>query len=119
VDDNVQKAFDFAQESTKQLITLAAGIIALSITFSKDFVGQVSPAARSWALLSWGVLLVSIFFGLWTLLALTGSLEPKDGSTRVSTRGTNVTVPSALQILTFFIGLVLIVVFGIVATRGG
>jgi hypothetical protein len=118
VEDNIKKAFDFAQESTKQLITLAVGIIALSITFAKDFVRTVNPTARGWALLAWAALLVSVFFGLWTLLALTGSLEPKDASTRVSTRGTNVVVPAALQVLTFFIGLVLIVVFGIVAARG-
>ena len=117
MDENVKKAFDFAQDTTKQLITLATGIIALSITFAKDFLGHVSDAARGWALASWGAMLVSIFFGLWTLLALTGSLQPNDPSIPSSTRGTNVVIPAALQILTFFVGLALIVVFGVVETR--
>ena len=117
MDKHIEKAFDFAQESTKQLIALATGMIALSITFAKDFVGTVDGSARDWALLSWGTLLLSVFFGLWTLLALTGSLQPKVGAAPPSIRGSNVILPATLQIATFFLGLVLSVVFGIVATR--
>lgn len=116
--ENVKKAFDFAQESAKQFITLATGIIALSITFSKDFVQHVGPSARVLALVSWGTYLASVLFGLWTLLALTGSLEAKDG-TPPSIRGKNVILPAILQILTFFVALVLTVVFGAIASAQG
>ena len=115
MDDRIKKAFDFAQDSTKQFITLASGIIALTITFSKDFVGSVSESARVLALWSWGCFLVSVFFGLFTLLALTGTLEPLDKDVKASIRGKNITIPSALQIVTFFAGLVLTVLFGIKA----
>lgn len=117
MDDRIKKAFDFAQESTKQFITLSSGIIALTVTFSKDLIGSVPSSVRVLALWSWGFFLVSVFFGLWTLLALTGTLEPVKGPVNPSIRGKNITIPSALQILTFFVGLVLTVVFGVRAVR--
>ena len=117
MDERLKKAFDFAQESTKQFITLATGIITLTITFSKDFIISVPPGARCFALASWLCFLASVFFGLWTLLALTGTLEPGTvASTPPSIRGKNIAIPSALQILTFFAGLLLTVVFGLKAT---
>jgi hypothetical protein len=118
MDDKTSKAFDFAQESVKQLITLATGVIALGITFAKDFVSAVPAGARSLALWSWGAFLLSVLFGLWALLALTGTLDA-EASVPVSIRGTNVKIPATLQILFFVIGLSLTVWFGIVATRHG
>lgn len=118
MDDKAQKAFDFAQESIKQLITLSTGIIALSITFAKDFVSTVSAGARSIALWSWGAFFLSVLCGLWALLALTGTLEAP-ASVPVSIRGRNVTIPTMLQLVLFVAGLALTVWFGIVATRQG
>lgn len=112
MDERIKKAFDFAQESTKQFIALSSGIIALTITFSKDFIKSVPPEVRLLALCAWGFYLVSVFFGLWTLLALTGTLEPSKGEAKPSIRGKNITIPSGLQILTFFVGLVLTAIFG-------
>lgn len=117
VDHQSQKAFDFAQGAVKQLITLATGMIALSITFAKDFVSTVPAAARMMALWSWGAFLLSVLCGLWALLALTGTLEA-DPAVPVSIRGKNVTIPTALQIALFVAGLGLTVGFGIVATSG-
>jgi hypothetical protein len=114
VTDQIKLAFAFAQDTTKQLLTLATGIIAVSITFAKDFVKEVPPGATPWAIAAWGCLLASVLFGLWALLALTGSLEPTGRPTAaVSIRGWNVRLPAALQILAFFGGLLLTVVFGV------
>ncbi|MGH7696780.1 MAG: hypothetical protein ACRENH_17455 [Gemmatimonadaceae bacterium] len=115
MDERMQKAFDFAQESTKQFIALSTGIIAVSITFSKDFVSTVDGSAKVLAVVSWGFFLFSVFCGLWVLMALTGTLEPNDPNTKPSIRGKNVTIPAGLQSLTFFIGLLLTVLFGIIA----
>ena len=117
MDKRIEKAFEFARESTKQIITLSTGIIALTITFGKDFAINVAPSARPLALWSWGLFLLSVFFGLWTLLALTGTLEPIKSQTIPSIRGRNITIPSALQILTFFAGLVFTVIYGANAVR--
>lgn len=117
MDERTKCAFQFAQESVKQLITLATGVVGLSITFAKDFVKTV-PSARYVALSSWGAFLFSVVFGLWALLALTGTLDGGP-SVPLSIRGRNVTIPTTLQILFFVIGLTLTVWFGAVATRGG
>lgn len=115
MDERQRQAFEFARDTTKQLLALATGIIALMITFAKDFVQSVDDTARLFALLSWGAYLLSVFGGLWTLLALTGTLEPEDDSVPLSIRGRNVTLPSGIQILSFLVGLVLTVIFGVLA----
>lgn len=111
MDDQIKKAFDFAQESTKQMLNLATGIIALTITFSKDFLRSVPAEAKLYALLSWGLFLISIFFGLWTLNALTGCLSKQNPSIH----GKSITIPSMFQILSFLGGLIMTVIFGVKA----
>jgi hypothetical protein len=44
--DAREKSFEFALETTKQLITLATAIVALTITFVKD----LAQAAPDWSL---------------------------------------------------------------------
>ncbi|HUE69679.1 MAG TPA: hypothetical protein VMP01_02225 [Pirellulaceae bacterium] len=114
MDERTKTAFEFARDSTQQLITLATGVVAIGITFSKEFAGPITPTAKGWAVASWGAFLVSVFFGLWSLLALTGTLA--DAASKSPTiRGSNVTIPATLQVLTFLIGLILTVVFGFLA----
>jgi hypothetical protein len=116
MDERRKKAFDFAQELCKQLLTLATAVIGLTITFGKDFVGHVSGLPRFLAIISWALFLLSIACGLFTLMALTGSLENVGGQNHPpSIRGRNVTWPAAAQVLLFFVGLVLTVLFGILA----
>lgn len=116
MNEQKKNAFAFAQDCTKQIITLATGVIALEITFSKDFVGALAASSRVYALLSWLSLLLSVIFGVWTLLALTGELERKEEKSEPpSIRTGNVTLPAIAQILFFIVGLGLTVVFGAVA----
>jgi hypothetical protein len=110
MDDQVKAAFEAARESTKQLITLSTGVLTLEITFVQKM------GKTCWLLpLSWGCLLLSVACGVWTLLALTGTLAPMDNSTPVSIRGLNVTIPSIIQIILFILGLSFTVAFGFVA----
>lgn len=112
--DSQEKAFDFAQELCKQLITLSTGLIGLTITFWKDVIGA-GPAKAPWlAYCSWYALLASTFFGIWMLMALTGILEPiKPPASYVpSIRAHSVVLPSILQIVAFVAGLILLVIFG-------
>ncbi len=63
---NPEKAFDFAQESTKQILTMSTAILTLTITFQKDIVGAAATGNR-WALTSaWICFLFSILCGLST-----------------------------------------------------
>jgi len=109
--------FEFARDVIRQFLTLATGIIALTITFSKDFVSTAPDEVRVFALWSWGFMLISIFFGLWALLALTGSLDrSKENESELSIGDKNITRPASIQIVSFFVGLIFVVVFGIKAT---
>jgi hypothetical protein len=115
MEEQTKFAFECARDTVRQFITLATGIIALTITFSKDFVGpSVPPSARVFAIVAWGFFLTSLFFGLWALMALTGTLEStEDSRTKLSIRRRNITIPASLQILLFFLGLLFTIVFGI------
>jgi hypothetical protein len=83
MDDREKKAFDFAADLTKQLITLSTGIVTITLLLSKDFVGP-----RLLALAAWSFYLLSTVFGLWVLMALTGTLAPlKEKKKRQHTTG--------------------------------
>ena len=117
MDEFRNKAFDFAADLAKQLITLATGIITITITFAKDFLPRgAAPAAKLWAMCAWYAFLISIVCGVWMLMALTGTLDQKPGqSYPISIRGSNVTIPATLQILFFLAGLLLTIVFAMIA----
>jgi hypothetical protein len=68
------KSFQFAQDTTKQLMTLSTGIIALTITFSRDVVKNPSVSGHSLLLWALGAFLFSTVCGVVTLMALTGNL---------------------------------------------
>ena len=75
IDDGIKKAFDFASDTTKQLITLSSGIIAITVTFQKDVFRDVPSEAKILLYISWCLYLLSIVFGIGTMMALTGTLE--------------------------------------------
>ena len=74
--ENQKKSFDFASDTTKQLITLATAIITLTVTFSKDIIGVGDSSPKTLLVWTWGIFILSIFFGILTLMALTGTLQP-------------------------------------------
>ena len=107
-----EKAFDFAADVTKQLITLASAILTITITFSKD-----TPAeARVWAFAAWIIFIVSIGFGILVLQSLTAELQPKvplaSGSKTPSVWNGAARFFSMLQIVAFLIAVALTVNFG-------
>lgn len=71
-----QKAFDFYADATKQLITLSTAIIAVVITFAKDILGNLPGLAKLSLIAALTCYLVSVWYGLGTLLGLTGALQP-------------------------------------------
>lgn len=118
MDDQSQRAFEFAQDTVKQVIALSTGIMALTITFQKDFIHSSSNIAGPFIMLSWIFFLISVSFGLWTLCALTGRLGSE--GTSECTAGSPIydkaiTNPAMLQLACFFVGLVCTVLFGIIA----
>jgi hypothetical protein len=121
MDERRKKALDFASDLAKQLITLSTGILAITITFSKDIVKSPSTprAATITMLLAWGIYLFSIIFGIWTLMALTGELEPRTDPNGTAheptTKGSNVFWPTVLQIGSFLVATFMVILFGILS----
>lgn len=104
-----EKAFTFAQDLIKQVISLSSGIIALTITFFKDFVGNSAPHhAKMLLAVSWLFYIGSVFFGIWALMALTGSL----GDGKTSIKDTNMRLPAKIHFGCFIVGLGITVAAG-------
>lgn len=123
MDENLKKAFDFAQETTKQLITLATGVLALTLTFMKDIASSAPGSARVYVEWGWGVYIASIVFGVFTMMSLAGNLERPgqvEGSPgqarQPSIYRPNIVLFSILQVVTFVSATILTVIFGVKAT---
>ncbi|MEZ9944017.1 hypothetical protein AB4331_03580 [Vibrio breoganii] len=106
INERDKLAFEYAKDTTKQLMTLATGFIALTVTFSKNFISNV-PDCVTWQVTAlWVLLLFSVIFGQFCLMTLTGIL----GSNRsprppLDIYNKTIKITSVLQALTFFIGL--------------
>lgn len=112
-----QIAFEYASDTTKQLMALATGVIALTVTFSKDFIGTVPEELKWYVNGVWALLLISVFFGQICLMTLTGIMgSNKKPAPALNIYNKTLKVTSILQFLTFFSGLLFAVVFSILAT---
>lgn len=80
--DRREKAFDFAAEASKLLITLATAFVAFTVTFSEQLGGLAldSFVGRWLLMVAWGAFTASVGCGVWTQLALTQELEPRSDS---------------------------------------
>ena len=118
MDDQTKAAFASASDIAKQLITLASGILALEVTFAKNIMdAKLDQNAKYLLTGSWILFLLSVTAGVWTLLALTGSLGKLGPLTPSAIYGSNVRIPAFFQILLFLGGLGLSVWFGIRALK--
>lgn len=94
----------FAADTTKEFIAFSTAILTLTATFAKDtfLADRTSPPVALG--ISWIMYLLCVFFGLWTLMALTGEAASPDGG-RPDIYGTNVARPAGLMAVSFVIGL--------------
>jgi hypothetical protein len=108
--DRAAKAFDFAQDTSKQQITLATGVLALTLTFVKD----IAPAdtSRTTLQFAWILYVVSVLAGVATLMALTGNVADEDGTGGDSIYSAGIKLFAIVQVLTFVAALGLTVWFG-------
>ena len=95
----------FAADTTKEFIAFSTAILTLTATFAKNtfLANRTSPplALR----ISWVMYLLCVFFGLVTLMALTGEAASTDGNPP-DIYGPNVTRPAGLMAISFVIGLI-------------
>jgi hypothetical protein len=67
-----------ASDTTKQLITLSTGVVTITVTFFDKFGTSGEDGARiipGTLLAAWGLFGLALLCGLWTLAAVTGSLN--------------------------------------------
>lgn len=125
------KSFDFAENTSKQLITLSTAIVAFTITFGKELFGGIDNGLALGVLITaWVLFVVSIICGVWTLMALTGSLDKatnivkeKEGEqerekeVEVSIYDSNIRWPEFLQVLFFVLALSATIWYAITLTN--
>ena len=117
--ERASAAYGVAQEVTKQLITLATAVFALTLTFA-DRIAKPGHGCRTLLEISWVLYLVSVAFGLLTFMALAGQIaEPKvekgqSGEEHpVDTINTwAIRTPALAQVLTLGTALVLTLIYG-------
>jgi hypothetical protein len=123
MDERTVKAFEFAGETTKQLLALATGTLALTITFAKDVLGGVSTLGTWLLAISWVLYLLSLCAGIMTFQCMTGVLgaapspPPKPGETAgpvPSIYSPNIKVTAVAQGLLFLVATLLMVSFAMV-----
>ncbi|HEY4779206.1 MAG TPA: hypothetical protein VIH47_06415 [Solirubrobacterales bacterium] len=105
------KAFDYAQEATKQVLTLATAVVTITVSFLKDIVSAAPGDARTLLYIAWGLFTLSILGGIATLYNLTGHV----GEAETSSEGINVfgiRLFSGLQLISFVLAIACVVYFG-------
>jgi hypothetical protein len=110
--DPTSLAFTFAKELALQLITLSTGLLALTVTFTKEILKTVTKRNKSVLRIASIILFLSILCGVWTLMALTGTLMPVTPVAHGTPYqfGPNVRWPAAAQVILFCIGTILLVI---------
>lgn len=102
----------------KQIITLAAAFLTVTITFSKDIVPADAVFSR-WALaIAWAANIVSLVAGIVAMLKVTG-LQATGSSEAKAAWDPFLTKAASAQILAFAAGIFLLFLIGLVAVFGG
>jgi hypothetical protein len=100
MNSRISKAFDFASDITKQLITLSTGVIGAVITFGDHGLIVKASTVIVWAL---GIYGLSAMAGALTLMALTGQLgSPHITAQNCTPYASSVRVWSSAQVILFF-----------------
>lgn len=107
MDNNIKLAFEFAWNLSEQIITLSTLVLGFTATFAKEFRTEVSQCALALCF-SWIFYIVSISFGIFSFMALTGEIMKAN----VSGIPVNAMYYARVQIVTFGIASVLIAVAG-------
>lgn len=117
MDEATKLGFEFAKEVATELITLSTALLTLTITFTKEMFKAAPGKGQRLLPTAWAAHVLSIAFGVLSLMALTGTLMPVDLATRALVFGPNIRRPAAIQILFFFLGTVLLFVYGLRSFR--
>ena len=97
--------FKFAADSAKEIIAFSTVILTFTATFAKDtFLARSTKLPLALGA-SWIMYLLSVMGGVWTLLALTGTLGSPNQN-EPSIWGPNVIIPASVMTISFLLGLI-------------
>ena len=118
MDEQAKLAFELAGTWARELITLSTGILAVSITFTKDVL-KPQAGGVAWLGSAWVLYLLTILLGMGVLGGLTGALmpvTPPPAGTPLRFHST-IRVFASAQLISFVLGTVLIIIYGVRGLR--
>jgi hypothetical protein len=79
----MEKANEYAVDSLKQILTLAGAILALTVTFLKDVLGETRDSVTGWFIVpvAWVFLIVSLVFAWLAIVEAADKLGTTSGAT--------------------------------------
>jgi hypothetical protein len=103
-----------ANTLTAQVITVAAGLLAFTVTFAEKFTPEGTQVTLPTALkISWLCFAAAIVFGFWTLMAVAGTLLQIDrGEAETNPKRTNIQIPARTMFVLFFAGVISLMIAG-------
>lgn len=114
MNESMKLAFEFAREIATQLITLSTALLGLTITFTKDLLDRIPSGPdrkRMGRMLqaAWACHLLAIGGGIWTLMAITGTLGGDTPAGQISLG--HAIWPARFQIILFVCGTAIMVYY--------
>ena len=114
--NQAEKAFDFASDLAKQLITLSTVIITVTAVFTPVVMQAIkakSPPSSRWLICSWILYLISILSGVSALMGLTGQIaRPPSGTiTAEGIYADAVRTSAGCQLIAFTIATILVMIY--------
>jgi hypothetical protein len=107
------KEFEVAIDVDKSLVALATAVLTVTISFSKEIVGNATSGEEVLLALSWVAFFLSILFGVWLFYAAIGSISDIGKGKNHSIYDSNTAIPMGGQQLLFLIAVVCTAIFGI------
>lgn len=102
------RRYDYAKDAVSQVITLSTAILAVSLTFSKDWASKATSSQKHLLEGGWLLLLISTVMGVFSLSVLAGLATENDPSLRDKM----LTIPWGIQLVAFGLALLLFLLFG-------
>jgi hypothetical protein len=102
---------------SKQLLTLAAGSLTLTVTFAKELIGHAKRTRRLLLATAWTAYLFSLIGGIWCLLSANGVVASivkySPNAAHQAIKAEKPILPLSIQLCCFLIGTVLILLIGL------
>jgi len=109
-------SFEFARDTTRQILTISSVIIGGTVTFAEGILDSSSRLQMFFLVGAWTAFLLTVFFCICTLQALTGSLaesEDPTSSAQLSVYNDNIRRPAICQLVVFLVALAFTVALGV------